>query len=320
MKCKVFISHRHADKEIADKVNVNLRMWGVESIYQSSDPRFGPRVGRKLTDELRTELYESNLLILIYTFEDEGWAYCTWECGLATDASKEESTRIVVLQCTDDVPIIYEDAVRVTISKTDIERFTRNFHCEQKFLPGTNQAFQPSIDEEILQRRSGDLFKDLQKVIPSGKMEPRYRWDFFTLSLEPADVRRIKEESERNLPDVITLISEKAIVKSAFGDASRHFGYQSFPQGTTLQDVIERWKNETEGKYDSEWTKDLKNEIMRAINDYAAKPSSNSFHTAREGAKWLFLPIVNQARIFPDESMEFDVYLYEMQPQLSAST
>ena len=46
----VFISHRHADKEVADVINTHLQKWGIaeRQIFQSSRPRQGLSPGDPL--------------------------------------------------------------------------------------------------------------------------------------------------------------------------------------------------------------------------------------------------------------------------------
>jgi len=76
---RIFLSHRFADKPIADVIRRNLARWGFDDIYQA-----GPRLGDPLTDELRDVLEDVDLVILVYTVTDEEWSWCMWECGLAT--------------------------------------------------------------------------------------------------------------------------------------------------------------------------------------------------------------------------------------------
>ena len=83
-KPRIFISHRFDDKPIADVIRRNLARWGFDDIYQAGAPGSGPRVGDSLTDELREVLEDVDLVILVYTFTDEDWSWCMWECGLAT--------------------------------------------------------------------------------------------------------------------------------------------------------------------------------------------------------------------------------------------
>ena len=81
---KIFISHRFADKAIADVVRQHLGIWGFDTaIFQASAPGLGPRAGENITDELKEALCNSKLVILLFTTTDYDWAYCMWECGLA---------------------------------------------------------------------------------------------------------------------------------------------------------------------------------------------------------------------------------------------
>ncbi len=54
MAIKIFISHRHGDKDIADVFTKHLTYWGLarEEIFQSSSAGQGAEKGRYLTDQL----------------------------------------------------------------------------------------------------------------------------------------------------------------------------------------------------------------------------------------------------------------------------
>jgi hypothetical protein len=118
---KLFISHKHVDRPIAETIADFLREKSGYSvdIHFSSSPQFqGPRIGRSLTDELRKALWKADALLLVYTTADQDWAYCMWECGVATDPGSTE-TNIYVFQCGDEVPSPFVDKVRVNASKVD---------------------------------------------------------------------------------------------------------------------------------------------------------------------------------------------------------
>ena len=132
----IFISHRHSDKRIADVINKHLRSWNVRGgqIYQSSSPQQGTRPGTVLSEDLKKKLSQANLLILVYTLPDEDWSYCMWECGVATDP-KTEHTRIIVLQCTESAPTVYQDHLRVAVNREGIHDFVGRFHRDSEFFP-----------------------------------------------------------------------------------------------------------------------------------------------------------------------------------------
>src|SRR3954453_8886931 len=97
----LFISHRHVDKPIADVLRqfVTERSGGRISVFQSSSAQAeGARVGREVQRELKENLWQAGVIVLIYTSPDEDWSYCMWECGVATHPGSPE-TKILLLQC-----------------------------------------------------------------------------------------------------------------------------------------------------------------------------------------------------------------------------
>ena len=82
-------------------------------MHLSSSPEFtGPRFGRGLNDQLRQALWNTEVLILVYTSADQDWSYCMWECGVATQP-QSPNTNIIVFQCGSDVPAPFQDVLRV---------------------------------------------------------------------------------------------------------------------------------------------------------------------------------------------------------------
>jgi hypothetical protein len=97
----LFISHKHVDHELAKVLAdfIKKRTGAQVRIHVSSDPDYlGPPAGRVLNRELRQTLWQTEVLILIYTSADQSWSYCLWECGVATNAGSPD-TNIIVLQC-----------------------------------------------------------------------------------------------------------------------------------------------------------------------------------------------------------------------------
>ena len=161
---KIFVSHRHDDKKIADSIRNVLQEWGNGQlkIYQSSDVRVnGSKIGMKLTDAQKNALTDNSIVILIYTVADSDWNYCMWECGLATNTNGQE-TRIVLFQCGHDLSSLHLEHMRVSPNEESVKLFIQEFHKNPTFFPGFDEAFIPEIDEETLDTRSRDLFVQLR--------------------------------------------------------------------------------------------------------------------------------------------------------------
>ncbi len=314
MEISIFISHRHTDRQIAEVINNHLQLWGIpqNSIYQSSAAGgTGPKIGGTLTQDLKDALYRANAVLLVYTFADQDWSYCMWECGVATDP-KSQSTKIVVFKTTDDIPKVFKDTILIGITERDILRFTTQFHKEVGFLSDESPAFAPDIGEEILKRRSNDLYNDLSRVIPHRRREEMYRWDFFTLKLNSDSVERIKNQ-EQSEDSKINIIQQESEATFEFGAALQHFGFYTFVPELNFNHLVERWKAiiSCRESIPQTWIKELCKEMLRAVENRRAQPTWELMKSDLY-PDWWFYPVVNHVRSNSDDSMEFQIYMYRV--------
>jgi hypothetical protein len=110
----LFISHKTDDTKYAQAIAefVQNISGGLVDVFVSSDPRFeGPRIGKGLNKDLSLALWRAGLVILVYTSEDKDWAWCMWECGVATDPDSPD-TKVIVLQCSDAEPKVFQEYLR----------------------------------------------------------------------------------------------------------------------------------------------------------------------------------------------------------------
>jgi hypothetical protein len=304
---KVFISHRFDDKRIADVIHGNLNRWGLD-VYQAGAPGAGPQVGDSLSDELREVLEDVDLVILVYTFTDEDWSWCMWECGVATHPRQADATRVVVFRCSKyESPRQFAQQVNVDVTFEGIRDFTTQLHRNEGFFKG-RPAHWPRISDQNLEVMSRAFYEELRPVIPTRKMEERPRWDRFTLKLEPpADRLNFKTNED----EVVRLIQSELFVTKPFGNALMHFGYANLESGLKLSDLVERWTEETRERENvsKDWIKGLCLEIRRAIDAFPAEPSWQGLSSVHFGPASYF-PVLNHMRVLPDGTMEFDVYFY----------
>jgi len=309
---KIFISHRFADKPIADVIYNTLTKWGINHIYQAGAPAAGPRFGAPIRDELTAALAGVDLVILVYTFSDEDWSWCMWECGLATQPQKPDATRVVLFRCsTYDAPRQFVQQLNVDVDFDSIRDFTRQLHRNEDFFQGLERAFRPDVPDGILDDMARDFHEALAPVIPTGEKQiDRFRWDRLTLKLEPpAD--RLNLEMNDDEDEVVRLIQSELFVTEPFGSALEHFGYGNLEGDLKLSDLIARWTQETRERENAsnDWIKGLCLEIRRAIGNFPAKPAWHKLNSVKF-SEYSYFPVLNHVRILPDTSMEFDVYFY----------
>ena len=291
-----------------------MEEWSIGriSIFQSSDPKISTRIGAPLSSELKAALKDVDVVILVYTSADQDWSYCMWECGVATDP-KREHARNVVFQCTVDVPAPFSDQVRVKITEDEIMKFTKQFYKDPKFFPGFDEAFAPDVGEDALKGLSKTLYERLLEVIPLRQLEEMNRWDFITLTLDSLHVREIRDEKDRETAFKLAadIIKNHCVVQKAEDSAFKHFGFSTFEKDIKFGSLFGRWEQNA-GDSPKKWASDLYEEMTKAIRNENAEPKWEFLKSTRPDVNWWYYPVVSRTRILPDDSMEFDIYLYRV--------
>ncbi|WP_373525186.1 TIR domain-containing protein [Nostoc sp.] len=193
----LFISYRHADRQIADVLRrfLSSRSLGKISVFQSSSVGDTLEIGEKINQQLMEKLDKANPIVLLYTTTDQDWSYCMRECGIATNPASPHNTRIIVFQCaTGFFPALFADRVRVNIqNKEDLQKLTKDFLTDPCFFPELSQAIAPDIEPNGSEVRDAteELYQKFQEVIPPLPEPPEEwsAWPFlqFEISLEHAE-------------------------------------------------------------------------------------------------------------------------------------
>jgi hypothetical protein len=134
-----FISHKHADSNIADVIRsfITMSTGGRVTVFQSSSAwADSPKVGRNLNKQLRETLWKTSVVILVYTAPDQDWNYCMWECGVASHPQSPD-TKIILFQCAGSSPSLFSEQVNVNVRNlVDIQKFTDELLTAPDFFPG----------------------------------------------------------------------------------------------------------------------------------------------------------------------------------------
>jgi hypothetical protein len=312
----LFISHKHVDKKIADVISsfVTMHSGGRVKVFQSSSPwTDAPKVGRNLNKQLRETLWNTNVLILIYTTADQDWAYCMWECGVASHP-KSPDTRIILFQCAGVSPAVFAEQVNVNVRDTvDIQNFTGEFLTSPDFFPGYSKAltkFQPKGRDAA--NAAADLFQKLNDVLPPEYIDsiewPAYPFLQLELGFVAIEqIRNLKPKGRKQNPNEI--IKENCIVSTADRYCEQLFGVLGFPKELTLQQLAQSWREKFPNSR-SRWVEALclqlragalsrfpqsSWEVMQGFND----------HTWRA-------PVLTRVRNIPSRKvMQFDIYFFK---------
>ncbi|MCA1704140.1 MAG: toll/interleukin-1 receptor domain-containing protein [Actinobacteria bacterium] len=314
----VFISHRHADKEIADALREFIRgcTWGRVKAHQSSFAENAPRVGYTLTDELAKQLKDSRVVLCVYTVPEEDWSYCMWECGLAIDPEARD-TRIVIFQFSGHYPTPFQDHVRVDVRNIeDVQNFVTNLLTDPDFFPGSTEALHPGLsrDDPMLREKAVELHEKFRSISLPGEVEQWPAWACLILEFSKSAIDRITTEAEAESRVRATreaLLNDCVIVD---GDRTGRnlFGRVKFPEAMQFREIVEHW-GERYPKSNSKWVESLAEQIALGAQGHSPRTDWEMMPGATGGETDWCIPVVNWIRKVPArQCMQFDVYFIPM--------
>jgi hypothetical protein len=312
MDAYVFISHKHSDAKIAETVAdfVKERTLNKVGIYDSSSSKFeGPRVGKNLNDELKKALAKTDIVLLIYTNDDEDWQYCMWECGIAIDPWDQHPTRVVVLQCGSNAPKPLADTTRVDVrNKEEVIGFTKQFLTDETFFPlvgGKISDFH--VEDPVLEKFGQELYDDLAAVIPAapaGSASDLASSTFLRIEL-PADSIAVIESApiETRRHEVADALRDHgAIIEN--DRAKALFGFE-IATTTTVGKVLNAWEATFPGQ-NPIWFESLAEQIDLAISQ--KYPDGVPWAPYKAGRGRSVIPYVSRSRRTASANMQFDTY------------
>jgi hypothetical protein len=307
----LFISHRHADKRIADVIRefVNVRSGGAVDVFQSSSAEArGPVVGENLNLQLMRNLWQANMVILVYTAEDEDWAYCMWECGVALQPQTPR-TRIIVFQVGSRSPAVFEGEVHVDVqNKKTIEDFTNDFLTDEDFFPRykgpiTRFTRNDSSVKAVTEEFNSALQEIVKGIVPPEVEELPY--PFMRLELSPDQVKAINDDPTLAAAREVVL---DARVADADREARRIFGRMNMPPLATFRSLVDGWKRRYPEE-DANWLDglvaqmaDIAQGLFPTLRWELMRP------TDKQDGTW-YAPVVNRVRGNDElHTTQFDVY------------
>lgn len=291
----IFISHRHQDKMIGDAVHnfINRMTHREVKIYRSTSPESAPTIGAPLNSEIKKQLHETSVVILIFTVADADWSYCMWECGIAMDPDRR--TRVVALQFSETVPGPLRDIVRVKArSKEHIHKFVAELMTSPSFFPGRSTALAPRLrptDDPILDAAE-DLHSTLQKL-----GSPR-RGAIRTPHVQVLEL--ITTETKIRSGE----IPRDAVVRGNI-ITLRMFDFTSERQPTGADWTWGHLADQADRPEDADWIAGLGRALAAASRNHYIPPFTGlfkSFHTHK-----LHQPIVAFSNVSPDGEVRFEI-------------
>lgn len=309
---RLFISHRHADRAIADVFRdfVTYRSGNDVIVHQSSSADAqAPKLGRNVNRELTRWLWKTDVLVLIYTEHDRDWDYCMWECGVATH-SESEDTSVIVLQCGRERPRVFADQVAVDIrDREKVRRFANDFLTDPGFFPGRSEPITRFLPNDAnVERAAQGLFDELQKVAPvdEGQDEEWPAVPFVQLGLTPGQVREIAEqEDDQQARDTTSRLLLEATVIAADREAAALFGRPTLPADESFGHVFKRSVRDDEPP---DWLKSLADQVARAAQWNYPAVRWAPMRSANENDQTWYCPVLTHVRRSPSRAMQFDIH------------
>ena len=313
----IFISHRHEDKAIADKIREALIDWGIKyPIIQTSHYENAIRSSNELHEELRKKLNNTILQIIVFTTEEADWSYVTWEYGV-TERPNNTLPNYVIFECgRSEILPVFRDRVRYKVtpeSEDDILRFTHDLYFDDCFFRG-EKAFDPSVDQDTIRRKASGLYNELMQVVPSEKSSLNFRWAILSIILEPDTVKQIRGLEIGDTESAGSIIEAQAkleiYINTQVDRLLRYFGFGNLPEQMLWSRFIDNWKTNMGFDIKSDeindrslWINDLKEELYRCIHDQAPQRIGNPFFSADR--KEIFQLIVPRVRRYSNCRMIF---------------
>jgi hypothetical protein len=314
----IFISHKHVDSKIAQVLAAfcEKKAGGRVQVFLSSNPKFkGPRIGKNLKTELMETLWRTDVLLLVYTSAaDYDWSYCMWECGVATDSQSPE-TNIIVFQCGNDTPNLFEDETRVNARKVDdIKRFVDSFLRGGDFFPSLNTSLLSDYKEEYVDDDVKELYKGFGDVLPKdggGASQEWPTWPYLRIELPIAEVEKMSQASEAERVGLAQqIVQDYGIVAESDPRASQLFGQGSFQSRMKLEDLLKLWKDKNPNA-EATWFESCCEQIMMGAARGFPVIRWTSLREANGNSE--YTPVVSRIKARPYAgTVLFDIYFYNL--------
>jgi len=307
----LFISHKHADKKIADVIRefIYQRTNREVAVFQSSAADAdAPELGHALAGELRDALWQSGVVILVYTTEDQDWQWCMWECGVALNPASPD-TRVIVFQCAAESPRVFQDSVRVNVrEREDVLKFVKTFLTNPLFFPGMGSPIAPKLspDGPEVAQFAEVLFAELAKVIPRSNLAEWAAQPLLQLQLPIEVCEKIAAEPGEG-GDLTIQVADLLSVSSLDPQARQIFGVADLSPGTKLSGLAMRWAEKHSAR-PLDWVRDIEAQVRRAARNDIPVIGWGYLQAADNGPK--HIPLLSRTRRLPSiGSVQFDVNL-----------
>lgn len=306
----IFISARHAEASLVDALSRGFKIWGIpkEKILSSSHPGKSVQPGSEILEDVLGVVRSSDYFLLLYKFPSEDWWWCSYEFGVATSGSSKEK-KFAVLHFGERFRMAGEEVLQIDIRKR--EELTKLVT-----LIGGN------LDDDIIEQRADGLYLELKDFVTIEHERELHTRNFMMLKLNQRVVEEIREESGKR--SVIfqkwaePLAKNLEIGSGTQNSSLRKFGFQDFEDGLSFDQLVAKIRSSQaqdapNNSFSQAWEKQFLEEIIRSIRNIPAVKKTASFQSVADYDEKFYTLDVIRTRRLVDRSMEFDVYLHEVE-------
>lgn len=324
---KIFISHKHDEDAMPKSITEEFEnSWGVpgENIFCSSIPFKGVTSGNYILDDVVTAIKKSNLFIQLYTKGAQKSDYCTAEYGVAK--CRTDKIKMVCIKLTDDHQIKLDPGVLTTSAdEFGIKNLVNDIYRTEGFIPGIIDsdgkpaALLDTATNEMMNDRALSLHRRIYETSLGGNNTDAHCRSFLRAHLSSETLININEviNESKNKELVTDLIRDNLHIlrprfksmDSSLDGAIKHFGYNDYRDGLKLSELIDRWVEINDGKYDTLWADGIFESIYLILNNRSQKTAQHIFKSVVPATNWWFLPVVTRYREELGHKADFDIYL-----------
>lgn len=310
----LFISHRHADYQLADMLRGFIEQRAAEvEIFQSSYEGGGPSIGKLLSEDLGQRLSAAEVVLLLYTTPDENWSYCMWEVGVAFNPERED-TRVIVLQAGAEIPAPLGDRTAVRLaSDRDVKQFVAQLFTDPKLFPKYGKALWPTRapDSEVVKRVGSELWGELRNLGIREDSESVWKiCSTVVFSISVSFEEEIKgrhaglggatgeAEKQSVLAELRQSLADHLRIETASRGAGEIFGLHLRPE-SSLQNMIDAWRNDRNAE--TVWADAVLDQLMRVV--VGQWPRSRYCGLRHASDDRAYVPILLQVRRRPSAGL-----------------
>lgn len=326
----IYISCKEADLAFAEAVKKVFealsKEWNYFNIRMS--PVASPNGDSKgpLDGESQKFLWETHVVIVLFTRALDNWDLCHLEIGTANDPTVP--TRTIFLQLLDAPPNIttpegMPHSVVDTRDQDKVNELIESLVYQPDFFPDF-VAVEPTrraTTNAYIERSAKELFDELEalrnkpkKDYELGPYDDESRWSYVHFHLSNEDLEKCREIDEET--KIFETLMKSLTVHDANDYGLRHFGYTDVKKAVedqvTLDEIFRWWKeNNRDPNSNMGWANELVEEIWASqVGRGGYELSWKPFRNLNRQSEFYVYPVLTTVRSYHEGSHTYIVTMF----------